>query len=168
MNTTQAGAPASPSPAPALPPFRSLGRHVVPYYTQPEDALERAAILETFPAPAGTTDITLTIDPLTSLYPVTGGDDYYIATVTYKPRELCLESKSITDYRRRWRMEAIFCEHLATLICQDILRATQAEWCRVELAQKARGNIQITAAVLLENQEEQTSGLSTPQEGTPV
>src|SRR6266571_4595489 len=140
MNTTQAGAPASPSPAPALPPFRSLGRHVVPYYTQPEDALERAAILETFPAPAGTTDITLTIDPLTSLYPVTGGDDYYIATVTYKPRELC----------------------------QDILRATQAEWCRVELAQKARGNIQITAAVLLENQEEQTSGLSTPQEGTPV
>jgi 7-cyano-7-deazaguanine reductase len=125
--------------------FRSLGQRTPPRYDQPGQQEERRGQLDIFAAPAGVVQVVLVLDPITALCPVTGGDDYYGATITYAPGPYCLESKSTTDYRRAFRMVKVFCESLAAMLCEDVLSRTQAKWCRVELSQKERGNIAITA-----------------------
>ena len=83
----------------------------------------------------------------TSLCPVTGQPDLYIATIEYWPSELCIESKSLKFYLSRYRNETHFCEALAVKIRDDVAEAIQlpADKVRVTLKQKARGGITITA-----------------------
>ena len=140
------------SPTDTFPTFESLGHQTAPRYTQlPTE--ERSSLLETFDAPPGLQDVTLEFNPITSLCPVTGGDDYYTATVSYKPNRKCLETKSVTNYRRAWRMEAVFCEQLAVDICLDIMTACAPFWCRVVMHQKERGNIALSATAEMEREE---------------
>jgi hypothetical protein len=69
---------------PASPPrFESLGHA----------GLQNFAGLETFANP-GVERVEMTSDELAALCPITLQPDMYVATIAYRPKALCLESKS--------------------------------------------------------------------------
>ncbi|MGZ4383932.1 MAG: preQ(1) synthase [Gaiellaceae bacterium] len=107
---------------------------------------EAYAGLETFPNP-GVSLVEMTSDELTAVCPVTGQPDMYVATIEYRPGELCLESKSLKLYLSRFRDEGAFCEALAVRIRDDVAAALRlsSEQVRVTLRQKSRGGIAINA-----------------------
>ncbi len=107
---------------------------------------EHYAGLETFPNP-GVSQVTMTSDELAAVCPVTGQPDLYTAVIEYRPKALCIESKSLKLYLAAFRNEGVFCEALAVKIRDDIAAALelQTDDVRVELTQKARGGITITA-----------------------
>jgi 7-cyano-7-deazaguanine reductase len=107
---------------------------------------EHYAGLETFPNP-GVSQVEMRSDEVTAVCPVTGQPDLYVATIVFRPEELCLESKSLKLYLARFRNEGAFCEALAVQIRDDIASALElpADRVRVTLEQKARGGITITA-----------------------
>jgi 7-cyano-7-deazaguanine reductase len=104
--------------------------------------------LETFPNP-GVAVVELTSDELTAVCPITGQPDFYTATIEYRPRERCLESKSLKIYLSRFREQGVFCEALAVQIRDEVADALELEAAdvHVRLVQKARGGITITASV---------------------
>ena len=104
--------------------------------------------LETFPNP-GVEVVELISDELTALCPITNQADFYQATIEYRPRELCLESKSLKIYLSRFRDQGAFCEALAVQIRDEVATALALEPkdVRVSLRQKPRGGITITASV---------------------
>jgi 7-cyano-7-deazaguanine reductase len=107
---------------------------------------EHYAGLETFPNP-GVSVVEMTSDELTAVCPITGQPDLYTVSIEYRPRELCLESKSLKLYLARYRNEGAFCEALAVRIRDDVAEAArlETEAVRVTLRQKARGGITIVA-----------------------
>jgi 7-cyano-7-deazaguanine reductase len=108
---------------------------------------ETYAGLETFPNP-GVGHVEMRSDELTAVCPVTGQPDLYDATISYRPGELCLESKSLKLYLSTFRNEGAFCEALAVRIRDDVAKVLglAAEDVQVTLEQKARGGITIVAA----------------------
>lgn len=104
--------------------------------------------LETFPNP-GVANVLLVSDELTAVCPITSQADFYTATIDYRARERCLESKSLKLYLARFREQGAFCEQLAVQIRDDVAAALglDASDVHVTLAQKARGGITITASV---------------------
>jgi 7-cyano-7-deazaguanine reductase len=104
--------------------------------------------LETFPNP-GVTRVELVSDELTAVCPITSQPDFYTATIAYEPRELCLESKSVKIYLSRFHDQGVFCEALAVQIRDDVAEALALDVAavHVDLRQKARGGITITASV---------------------
>ena len=107
---------------------------------------EHYAGLETFPNP-GVELVSMTSDELAAMCPVTSQPDMYVATIAYRPDGLCIESKSLKLYLMQFRNEGHFCEALAVRIRDDVAEATEVDRERVlvELVQKARGGITITA-----------------------
>ena len=89
----------------------------------------------------------MTSDELTSMCPVTGQADFYIARIEYRPRKLCLESKSLKIYLSRFRNDGVFAETLAVQIKKDVAAALKIDKSAVtvKLTQKPRGGITINA-----------------------
>ena len=104
--------------------------------------------LETFPNP-GVSEVEMAGDELTAVCPITGQPDLYRITIGYRPVSLCLESKSVKLYLNSFRNEGVFCEALAVRVRDDVASALALppEAVSVELEQKARGGITITARV---------------------
>ncbi|HEY2542385.1 MAG TPA: preQ(1) synthase [Gaiellaceae bacterium] len=107
---------------------------------------EHYAGLESFPNP-GVTAVEMTSDELTAVCPITGQPDFYVARIAYRPKSLCLESKSLKLYLARFRNEGAFAEALAVQIRNDVASALELEPAAVTvtLTQKARGGITIAA-----------------------
>ena len=108
---------------------------------------EAYAGLEAFPNP-GVSRVELRSDELAAVCPVTGQPDLYVATIAYRPKSLCLESKSLKLYLAGFRNEGHFCEALAVRIRDDVAKALElaSEEVQVTLEQKSRGGITITAS----------------------
>jgi 7-cyano-7-deazaguanine reductase len=104
--------------------------------------------LESFGNP-GVAEVEMVSDELTAVCPITGQPDFYTAVITYRPRALCVESKSLKIYLSRFREQGAFCEALAVQIRDDVAAALELEPAEVnvKLVQKARGGITITASV---------------------
>ena len=104
--------------------------------------------LETFPNP-GVEVVEMISDELTAVCPITNQPDFYTARIEYRPRELCLESKSLKIYLSRFRDQGAFCEALAVQIRDDVAAALalEAKDVHVSLRQKPRGGITITGSV---------------------
>ena len=107
---------------------------------------EHYAGLEAFPNP-GVTEVEMMSDELTAVCPITGQPDFYVASITYHPETLCLESKSLKLYLAGFRNEGVFAEALAVRIKNDVAAALELDGSSVEvtLEQKPRGGIAITA-----------------------
>ncbi|HZP74151.1 MAG TPA: hypothetical protein VFA97_12325 [Gaiellaceae bacterium] len=103
--------------------------------------------LETFPNP-GVAVVELRSDELTAVCPITSQPDFYVATIEYRPKQLCLESKSLKIYLSRFRDQGAFCEALAVQIRDEVAAALElpAGDVSVTLVQKARGGVTITAS----------------------
>ena len=123
-------------PAAGSPEFSALGHAGSDHYVG----------LETFANP-GVSEVEMESDELTAMCPVTGQPDFYVATIVYRPDQLCIESKSLKLYLNAHRNEGQFCETLAVRIRDDVAAALElkADKVRVTLRQKARGGITITA-----------------------
>jgi 7-cyano-7-deazaguanine reductase len=109
---------------------------------------EHYAGLETFENP-GVAEVEMVGDELTAVCPITAQPDLYRITIAYRPVSLCLESKSVKLYLGSFRNEGVFCEALAVRVRDDVASALALppDAVRVELEQKARGGITITARV---------------------
>lgn len=101
--------------------------------------------LETIDVQPGLHSVAFSSSELCALCPVTGQPDLYAITVTYAPDRRSLESKSLKLYLHSFRNVGIFAESLAVTVCADLAAAVQPEWLRVELVQKARGGLELTA-----------------------
>lgn len=107
--------------------------------------VRESTTLEGFATPKGLSLVTLRSDEVTACCPVTAQRDFYTVTITYVPGSLCLESKSLKLYLNSFANEGMFAETLATRLRQDVWEAIHPHACRVEILQKARGGISITA-----------------------
>lgn len=103
--------------------------------------------LEVFPAPknGNLKEITLFTEEIYANCPVTGQPDFYSCRLSYLPEHFCVESKSAKLYFQSLKDAGIFCEHLSAKIAQDFFDALEPFSLRVELIQRPRGGISITA-----------------------
>jgi len=86
--------------------------------------------------------IDLSTDEFTCICPKTGLPDFATINVHYKPGKKCLELKSFKYYLMFYRDIGIFHEHLTNKILDDIVKACQPRWAKVEVVMKPRGGIQ--------------------------
>jgi 7-cyano-7-deazaguanine reductase len=114
-------------------PFKSLGQKV----TVPTGELE------TFPAPGRVSDVKFMTKEVTSLCPVTGQPDWYEVLIKYRPREKCIESKSLKLYLWQFREEGHFCEQLAERVLNDCVEACDPIRMEVSMMMAPRGGIAI-------------------------
>ncbi len=99
--------------------------------------------LDSFPAPKGISQVTMTSDEVTSSCPVTGQPDFYSVKIEYVPQSLCIESKSLKLYLWSFATRAVFAEKMATEIRDRVVKDISPETCKVTTVQKARGGISI-------------------------
>jgi len=88
--------------------------------------------------------ITTRYPEYTSVCPKTGLPDYGTITIQYKPRKSCIELKSLKMYLLAYRSLGIFYENAVNKILQDIVAATQPEWCIVKGEFTPRGGLNTT------------------------
>lgn len=104
--------------------------------------------LDTIPAAPGLHTVKLRCHEVTALCPVTHQPDYYEIHIEYQPRALCIESKSLKLYLWHFREMGIFCETLATVVCDKVAQTIQPHGCKVSVFQSVRGGIGIEATAL--------------------
>lgn len=106
--------------------------------------------LETFPNP-GCGLVSYTSDEVMAVCPITGQPDFYTVTIQIQDSEKCIESKSLKLFFQNIMRAAfvegsgLFCETLAVHIREMVEEATGCEKVAVQLNQKSRGGISITA-----------------------
>ena len=99
--------------------------------------------LDTFPAPDGVGQVTMTSDEVASSCPITGQPDFYVVKIEYQPGALCIESKSLKLYLWGFATRAVFAEKMAADIRDRVVADINPKRCRVTTVQKARGGISI-------------------------
>jgi 7-cyano-7-deazaguanine reductase len=100
--------------------------------------------LETFPSPAGISEVTLISDECVAVCPVTGQPDWYTVEATYHPTGRCVESKTFKLYIQSFKEQGTFCEPFACIVADELGRALEAD-VRVKISQKPRGGVRIVA-----------------------
>ena len=77
--------------------------------------------------------------------PITGQPDISSVEIVYEPGEWCVESKSLKLYLWGFRDRPVFAEALAAEIAGEIYDTAQAKSVMVNLTQRPRGGITISA-----------------------
>ena len=105
--------------------------------------------LDAVPWGHGDTDavVEFTTNELTALCPITGQPDFYELTLTYRPKESLIESKSLKLYLWSFRDRGIFAEDLAATLLKDLVAACEPDEMTVDLTQQVRGGLQIQTVV---------------------
>ena len=88
--------------------------------------------------------VELDIPEFTCICPKTGLPDFATLKVTYGPDKACLELKSFKMYTIFFRDIGIFHEHFVNKILDDIVKACQPRWAKVEATVNPRGGITTT------------------------
>ena len=88
--------------------------------------------------------IELNIPEFTCICPKTGLPDFAVINIAYNPDKSCLELKSFKEYIVFFRDVGIFHEHVVNKLLEDILKACQPRWVKIEGIFNARGGIQTT------------------------
>jgi 7-cyano-7-deazaguanine reductase len=105
--------------------------------------------LDAVPWGHGDTDavVEFATNELTALCPITGQPDFYELTLTYRPKESLIESKSLKLYLWSFRDRGIFAEDLAATLLKDLVAACEPDEMTVDLTQQVRGGLQIQTVV---------------------
>lgn len=90
-------------------------------------------------------EITYQTDEFTCVCPTTGQPDYCTVTIIYAPDKKYIESKCMKFYLWSFREYGIHCEKLAAKIAQELFDATGCRTMRVQVDQKARGGLRLSA-----------------------
>lgn len=107
--------------------------------------------LETFANPAPERDyrIHMEIPEFTCVCPMTGQPDFATLVLDYVPDRRCVELKSLKLYVWSYRDEGAFHEAVTNRMLDDLVRATQPRWMRLESRFNVRGGI--TTSVFAEH-----------------
>jgi 7-cyano-7-deazaguanine reductase len=105
--------------------------------------------LDAVPWSHGDTDATVefTTNELTATCPITGQPDFYELKLSYHPKEVLIESKSLKLYLWGFRDRGIFAEDLAATLLKDLVAACDPAEMTVDLIQQVRGGLQIRTIV---------------------
>ena len=117
---------------------KQLGRKV----TLPEKP--SIDILDSFENP-GATEVIFKTNEFTSLCPVTGQPDWATITIVYRPRERCVESKSLKLYLQSFRNEKAFMEKLCSIIFYDLADFLAPRYLNVSVNAVPRGGLALEA-----------------------
>lgn len=103
-------------------------------------------LLEWFPCPKADntgSQITLHIEApeFSSLCPLTGQPDFATIHIDYRPRDRCVESKSLKLYLMTFRQHGAFHEEVTQQICDDLASVLEPEWLHVRGEFTPRGGI---------------------------
>jgi len=110
------------------------------------EAIEHVEVL---PAPVNVSVVTFTTAELASMCPVTRQPDLSPLVIEYRPRNWCVESKSLKLYLWSFRDRAVFAEALSAEIAGEIMDTAQPSGVRVTLTQRPRGGIEVRAVAVL-------------------
>ena len=118
--------------------------------------------LETFPNPAPERDyrIHMEIPEFTCVCPMTGQPDFATLTLDYIADKLCVELKSLKLYVWSYRDEGAFHEAVTNRILDDLVRATEPRYMRLEAKFNIRGGIHTTVVAEHRKKGWQESGQS--------
>src|SRR4249919_1722883 len=107
--------------------------------------------VETFPNPKPGRDYEIRFEcpEFTCLCPLTGQPDFDAIRISYVPRELCIELKSLKLYLWSFRDEEAIHKKLTNRIADDIIAAIAPRRLRVEGDFSVRGGI--TTVVVVEH-----------------
>jgi 7-cyano-7-deazaguanine reductase len=105
--------------------------------------------VEVFPAPDHVTEVRLATDEVASMCPVTQQPDLSSVTITYVPDRWCVETKSLKLYLWGFRQRPVFAEALAAEIAAEVMATARPRHVRVELTQRPRGGIVVSATAEL-------------------
>ena len=105
--------------------------------------------VEVFPSPVHVTEVRLSTDEVTSICPVTSQPDLSSVAITYVPDEWCVETKSLKLYLWGFRQRPVFAEALAAEIAAEIMATARPHRVRVDLTQRPRGGIVVSATAEL-------------------
>jgi len=102
--------------------------------------------LETFPNPAPERDyrIHMEIPEFTCVCPMTGQPDFATLTLDYIADKLCVELKSLKLYIWSYRDEGAFHEAVTNKILDDLVRALDPRYMKLEARFNVRGGITTT------------------------
>ena len=99
--------------------------------------------LDTFvnPNPERSYEIRMECPEFTCLCPKTGQPDFATFRIHYVPDQLCVELKSLKLYLWSFREEGAFHEAVTNQVMDDLVRAIQPRWMRIEADFAVRGGI---------------------------
>ena len=99
--------------------------------------------LETFPNPAPERDyrIHMEIPEFTCVCPMTGQPDFATLTLDYIADKRCVELKALKLYIWSYRDQGAFHEAVTNKILDDLVRATNPRYMRLEAKFNVRGGI---------------------------
>lgn len=100
-------------------------------------------ILDVFNNP-GVSEVTLNQKEFTSLCPLTSQPDYATITIYYRPKNFCVESKSLKLYLAAYRNFKGFAEDISQLIAEDLFAVLECPLV-VKALFARRGGIDILA-----------------------
>ena len=105
--------------------------------------------LETFENPKSGRDYTINIDipEFTCLCPKTGQPDFATIRIEYVPNELCIELKALKLYMWAFRDEGAFHEAVTNEILDDLVKAIDPTFIRVQAEFNVRGGLYTTVTV---------------------
>ena len=117
-----------------------MRRSFLPYFPVPTRPSKR---LETFPNPQPARDyhIRMELPEFTCLCPLTGQPDFATLLLDYVPERRCVELKSLKLYVWSFRDQGAFHEAVTNRILDDLVRATQPRYMRLEAKFNVRGGI---------------------------
>lgn len=127
--------------------LKALGdsSHNAQYYNRSEPD---ARLLECFTSPFAADNrfsvqgaVTITAPEFTALCPKTGQPDFATIEITYTPRDLCVESKSLKLYLGSFRNHGEFHESCVNRICNDLVLLLKPRFLKVVGKFAPRGGI---------------------------
>ncbi len=90
--------------------------------------------------------VEMEIPEFTCICPKTALPDFATIYVCYKPAKVCLELKSFKMYLISYRDVGVFHEQLVNKLLDDLVKACQPRWMRVEVVMNPRGGIATTVS----------------------
>ncbi|RJP30152.1 MAG: NADPH-dependent 7-cyano-7-deazaguanine reductase QueF [Candidatus Omnitrophota bacterium] len=94
--------------------------------------------------------IAITCPEFTSVCPITGNPDFGMIRIEYIPDKKCLELKALKFYLFAYRNEGIFYEMATNKILDDLVKACEPIWMKVEGDFNARGGISTVVSAVYE------------------
>lgn len=116
-------------------------------FTGPE-AID-VSVLETFPYEGPQQEIVTETDEFSAVCPYSGLPDFARLTITYVPKDRCIELKSLKYYVTSFRSVGIFQEHATARIAQDLFRVLEPASLTVRTVYNVRGGFETTCTVAL-------------------
>ncbi len=90
--------------------------------------------------------VVTTTNEFTSVCPFSGLPDFAEVTITYTPRNKCVELRSLKYYLMSYRDVGIWYEHLVNRMLDDLVKAIEPKSMEIEVKANPRGGLSSTVS----------------------